>query len=122
MARLYDSYTDEIVDLSQWARVSSQAEKESMLRFRRGARFLLRTTALATDPLDLSKGEVMPMSYRSDGAWIWSDGVAYYLDVYEIAPEPEFVEHIRSRGYEPHDATDEELDVAYEVLEALRHS
>ncbi|CAJ62868.1 hypothetical protein FRAAL4226 [Frankia alni ACN14a] len=102
--------------------MSDQAEKEGILHFLRSARFLLRTTALATDPLDLSKGEVMPMSYRSDGSWVWSDGIAYYLDAYGIAPEPEFVDYIRGQSYEPHDATDDELDAAYEVLDALRRS
>jgi hypothetical protein len=39
------------------------------------------------------------MSVRTDGDWVWSDGVAYYVREHGIAPDGEFYAHIRKLGY-----------------------
>jgi hypothetical protein len=54
------------------------------------------------------------MSFRTDGRWIWTDAVAYYVREYGLAPEAKLLSHIRSRRYEPTpvDAVDHHLAMA----------
>lgn len=52
---------------------------------------LLMTTATEPDFVEPARGEVVPMSFRTDGFWIWNDALAYYLTEYGYAPEPDFL-------------------------------
>jgi hypothetical protein len=61
---------------------------------------LLMTTALMADVMDERHRAVVPMSYRTDGQWVWTDAVAYYLRHYGLAPEARLLHHIRARGQE----------------------
>jgi hypothetical protein len=64
----------------------------------RGAPLLPTTTEMA-DVVDPERGGV-PMSFRTDGQFIWTEAVAYYLANYRLAPEPALLDHIRARRYE----------------------
>jgi hypothetical protein len=59
---------------------------------------VLATTARAVDVVEPERGQVVPMSYRTDGRWLWTESVAYYLRAYGLAPQPELLAHVRSRG------------------------
>jgi hypothetical protein len=39
----------------------------------------------------------VPTSFRTDGEWIWTDTVAYYLQQHGMAPDEELVAHIEAR-------------------------
>jgi hypothetical protein len=58
---------------------------------------LLMTTGLIDDILAPERTEVVPLSFRTDGTWIWVDAIEYYLVEHGIAPEPELLEHLRAR-------------------------
>lgn len=45
----------------------------------------------------------MPAGFRTDGVWVWSDQIAYYLDRYGLAPEPALRQHLTARA--PHRRT-----------------
>ncbi|WP_067494854.1 hypothetical protein [Actinoplanes sp. TFC3] len=57
---------------------------------------VLATGARLTDVVEPARGEVVPMSYRTDGHWLWTESVAYYLRAYRLAPEPGLLAHIRA--------------------------
>jgi hypothetical protein len=59
---------------------------------------VLATTSRTTDVVRPDRGPVVPMTYRTDGRWLWPESVAYYAREYGLAPQPELTEHIRSRG------------------------
>ncbi|MFF0875443.1 hypothetical protein [Micromonospora aurantiaca (nom. illeg.)] len=59
---------------------------------------VLATTARGPDVVEPGRGRVVPMTYRTDGRWLWPESVAYYLQAYGLAPEPDLLAHIRSRG------------------------
>lgn len=42
-------------------------------------------------------GRVVPAGFRTDGTWVWSDQIAYYLDRYGYAPEPELRRYFATR-------------------------
>ncbi|WP_020669099.1 TNT domain-containing protein [Amycolatopsis nigrescens] len=48
-----------------------------------------------------SDADPVPAGLHTDGIWIWPAAVPYYLRKYAIAPEPELVEHIRARNFQP---------------------
>ncbi|MFI2720117.1 serine/threonine-protein kinase [Streptomyces collinus] len=49
------------------------------------------------DRVDPVRGRVVPATFRTDGTWVWSDQIAYYLDQYGYAPEPELRRHFATR-------------------------
>lgn len=70
-------------------------------------RFLTRGFVVATatarlrDELDLTRGDAVPLSFSTDGHWVWTGELAYYLAAHAIPPPALFLEHIRACGYEP---------------------
>jgi hypothetical protein len=64
-----------------------------VLAYLRAGEPVLLTPVLMDDVLDADRVGAVPMAFRSDGAWIWADPVAYYLERYHLAPEPDLVAH-----------------------------
>ncbi|MEU5941292.1 hypothetical protein ABZ807_19365 [Micromonospora sp. NPDC047548] len=62
---------------------------------------VLATTERMNDVVNPAKGKVVPMTYRTDGAWIWTDTVSYYLREHSLAPDPELVAHVGAAGARP---------------------
>ena len=113
IARVFAGATDEGRD--DW--LGDPSERERIVSYLRAGPAILMTTALQPDRLDPSRGEVVGASYRTDGTWVWSDALTYYVRVHGLAPEDGFREHIRARGYAcvaPDDAAqDRALDALY---------
>ena len=49
---------------------------------------------------------------KTDGVWEWPADLAYYVRRYHVAMEPEFVAHMRARGWSPPLPQQVDLDVA----------
>ncbi len=60
---------------------------------------LLITTACLSDVVTPARGAVVPMNFRTDGHWIWSDAAVYYLQHYGLAPDADLIAHIRRHGF-----------------------
>jgi hypothetical protein len=61
---------------------------------------LLVTTGAMDDVVDRSRRNVVPMNFRTDGTWIWTDSTTYYLKQHNLAPDPELLDHIRAADYQ----------------------
>jgi hypothetical protein len=46
------------------------------------------------DLLDPGRPGAVPVGFRSDGRWVWSDAAAYYLAYHDLAPEPDLVAYV----------------------------
>ncbi|MEU7899207.1 hypothetical protein AB0B45_40925 [Nonomuraea sp. NPDC049152] len=79
--------------------VDDPAERERLAAYLEAGAPILWTAALDGDRIDPARGAVVPLSFRTDGAWIWTDTVTYYLREHWIRPDPELVAHIAGRGY-----------------------
>lgn len=55
---------------------------------------LLTTTAVAEDVVEPARGPVVPLSFRTDGSWIWTEASTYYLQRYALAPDPDLHAHL----------------------------
>jgi hypothetical protein len=60
---------------------------------------ILSSAAREADRLDPGRGDVVPIGFRTDGEWVWSDAIAYYLSAHGVAPEKSFYHHIRTCRY-----------------------
>ncbi|MET7461657.1 hypothetical protein [Nonomuraea sp. NPDC005501] len=60
---------------------------------------VLSTTGTDIDRIDPSRGQVVPLSFRTDGTWIWTDTVTYYLEEHQIRPDEELCAHVIAQGY-----------------------
>lgn len=102
VARVFDSYdpaTGGHFDTDH-PLLSEGEEPAKVLRYLDQGRILLATTARETDVFDTDAGAVVPGSFRTDGTWIWTDAVAYYLRTYALAPDADLLAHIRGRDHE----------------------
>lgn len=77
--------------------VSDSAERDRLLRYLTSGTLVLHTTARTRDVLDPAAGQVVPSSFRTDGEWVWTDTVAYYLEQHGLAPDEELAAHIDAR-------------------------
>ena len=64
-----------------------------------GGQPVLITTACMDDVVDTARRNCVPMSFRTDGTWIWPETVAYYATEHHLAPEPGLLARIREAGY-----------------------
>ncbi|MCE0538776.1 hypothetical protein LWF15_25070 [Kineosporia rhizophila] len=67
---------------------------------------VLTTSATMTDILDPERPDVVPLSFRTDGQWVWTDTVTFYLENYGLAPEPDLLAHLRRSGEEGPEVSD----------------
>jgi hypothetical protein len=77
--------------------VTDSAERDRMLRYLTSGTPVLYTTSRTEDVVNPAAGQVVPSSFRTDGEWIWTDAVAYYLDRHGLAPDEDLAAHIEAR-------------------------
>jgi hypothetical protein len=79
--------------------VADEDEMPKLLEYLSRGELLLLTTARLDDVVEPERGNGVPMSFRTDGTWVWSDATAYYLETYRLMPDQELVAHIRTAEY-----------------------
>src|SRR5262245_33715875 len=79
--------------------VDDPVERQRLTAYLRSGTLILFTTATDTDRVDRTRGAVVPMSFRTDGVWVWSEAVTYYLSAHRVAPAAEFYRHIAANRY-----------------------
>lgn len=82
-------------------RVLDVGERARVLEYLVGAPLVVSSSARSLDEVVPSRGVVVPAGYRSDGGWLWSEAVAYYLREYGVAPERGLLAAIEGNGYTP---------------------
>jgi hypothetical protein len=85
---------------NRW-RVPDPELRRALVSYLSGAPLVIRAQGYEPDPLDPQGRPRVPVSYRSDGTWVWQEASAYYLDRYGVAPQDALVEHIQRQGYTP---------------------
>jgi hypothetical protein len=78
-------------------RLPQGADRTAVAAYLRAGTPVLVTPMLARDVVEPERGGVVPMGFRTDGEWIWTDTVSYYLEEHGISPEPGLLAHVRSK-------------------------
>jgi hypothetical protein len=81
------------------ARMDDEIESRKVIDYLRAGEPLLVTTAQMDDVVDRSHRNAVPMNFRTDGTWIWTDTTTYYLERHQLTPDTELLAHIRSSEY-----------------------
>jgi hypothetical protein len=77
--------------------VTDESERERVVTYLASGTPVLYLAARARDVVNPASGQVVPTSFRTDGEWIWTDTVTYYLEQYGLAPDEELAAHIDAR-------------------------
>lgn len=91
-------------------------ETEPLLAYLNGAPIVLAARGFDQDVIDPAGPANVPMTYHTDGNWIWPGAVGYYLRVHGVPPEPELVEHIRARRFQVPEVREETRTAAVSVI------
>ncbi|MEO3781269.1 hypothetical protein ABGB16_31655 [Micromonospora sp. B11E3] len=78
--------------------VSDATERDNLLDALRGGMVIAWSSGAMADILAPERGDVVPMHLRTDGTWVWSEAVAYYLENYGLAPDPQLAAHLAENG------------------------
>lgn len=117
VARLWSHLEDGVPVLdSALGRTDEAESKEPLLRFLEGGSAVLGAPGLAEDWLDPHHPLVVPVGFRTDGAWLWSIELAFYLRAHGIVPEPQFVAHMAALGFVAPPASEADLTAAEALL------
>jgi hypothetical protein len=81
-------------------RLTDETEASRVLEYLNAGEPLLVTTAQMDDVVDRSRRNAVPMNFRTDGTWIWTDTTTYYLQRHNLTPDDELMEHIRAADYQ----------------------
>ncbi|QWF79501.1 TNT domain-containing protein [Amycolatopsis sp. CA-230715] len=74
-------------------------EQDRVLDYLDHAPVVVSERGYDVDLLAASPAPAVPVAFHTDGVWIWPAAVNFYLHEYGVAPEPDFVQHIRSAGF-----------------------
>ena len=74
-------------------------ERAALARYLSSAPMAVAVFGFGVDELDPRRPEVVPLSVRTDGTWVWSQSEAYRTGAYGLAPDPELVAHVRRVDY-----------------------
>ncbi|WP_067477180.1 TNT domain-containing protein [Actinomadura hibisca] len=89
-----------------------EEEVERVVAYLRGAPVVLAARSYAPDQLDPARGDRVPLTFHTDGTWVWSGAVGYYLAEHGLPPEPDLVEHIRAGGFRVPEVDETAMDAA----------
>lgn len=78
----------------------SSSEVSAVLDYLDRAPVVLASRELVPDLLDPTRPQQVPMAYQTDGRWVWSSSVAYYLRNHGVCPDLAFLAHLRLHRYE----------------------
>jgi hypothetical protein len=75
----------------------------------RGGGVLSTTGTFTDDYYDPARRRVAPLELRTDGVWVWSGDLPYYVETYGCAPPDALIDHIRAQAYRAPTPTHAEL-------------
>jgi hypothetical protein len=77
-------------------RIDDPDEIHRLATYLESAMPVLTTSATMADIMDPEHPEIVPLTFRTDGQWIWTDTVSYYLRESSLAPEEGLLTHLRA--------------------------
>jgi hypothetical protein len=101
-------------------RIDDPEQRRLVAAYLRSGTIVKRSFALDPDAIEPARGNAVPASFRTDGSWLWSDALLYYLETHGVAPPVELVSDIAARGYRCPQPDPDEVRAAAQVLRDAR--
>ncbi|MFB4317472.1 hypothetical protein [Actinomadura sp. 21ATH] len=115
VARPYDDSEPDGTPIYQRPEVPAE-DVDALVRYLEQAPIILSARSFSEDMMDPERALSVPMTYHTDGSWIWPGAVAYYLREHGVPPEPELVAHVRAAGFELEEPPEHVLSAALKHL------
>lgn len=74
-------------------------EAQRILAYLNAGAIVLFARSFIKDAFFPDNPPAVPLTYETDGVWIWAGATRYYLEHYGLPPEPDFLAHIRANDY-----------------------
>ncbi|GAB3289731.1 hypothetical protein [Parasphingorhabdus pacifica] len=87
-------------------------EHEQLVQYLESAPIVLAARSWDTDQLAPDQPLSVPLTFHTDGSWIWPGAVGYYLRHHNVSPEAELTAHIRASGFRVPDVDERTRDQA----------
>lgn len=81
---------------------------------------LMTTTQKVLDVVTGSPARIVPISIHTDGEFVWSMAVAYYVATHQISPGEDFLAHCASNDWSVPELSPEDLAVGLAFVNASR--
>ncbi|MFC3456270.1 hypothetical protein [Amycolatopsis speibonae] len=75
-------------------KIADQNERDRICEYLESATLLLVTSAMLGDIVEPDRGRTVPTNFYTDGSWVWTDTVTYYLREHHLTPDPELLAYI----------------------------
>lgn len=93
-----------------------EQEAGRVLDYLKAAPVFLMAHSLAQDAFFPQNPPAVPLTFATDGTWIWAGAVAYYLEKYRMPPENDLLAHIRAQNYTLPEVTQQAKDAARDQM------
>ncbi|RKT57636.1 TNT domain-containing protein [Saccharothrix australiensis] len=74
-------------------------ELDDVLAYLEQAPVVLAARSYGVDAFKPDATPSVPLSFHTDGTWVWPGGVGFHLRNHHVPPVPQLVRHIRENGY-----------------------
>lgn len=91
------------------------ALRDPLVRYLESAPVVLSARSYDTDLLADDRRAAVPLTFHTDGTWVWQGSVAYYLKTYGLPPEPALVAHVQASGFQVPEVSEEAKDLAVRI-------
>ncbi|MEV5824922.1 hypothetical protein AB0L25_05040 [Spirillospora sp. NPDC052242] len=91
------------------------ALRDPLVRYLESAPVVLAAHSYDTDLLADDRRAAVPLTFHTDGTWVWQGSVAYYLKTYGLPPEPALVAHVQAAGFQVPKVSDEAQNIAVRI-------
>jgi len=98
MARVFDGVKPDGSPLVSRSNLDPR-ELPALVAYLTRATVALSAPGTTRDEFAVDGPPSVPRVFHTDGAWVWPAAVGYYLNRYQLPPQPEFLAHIRARHY-----------------------
>lgn len=98
LARTFDAADRTFFSPSR-LRICQPWRRERLEAYLSTAPLVLFTNEPGRDPFAPGREPAVPLSYRSDGVWVWSEALAHFLRTRGVAPPLSLLTHIEASGY-----------------------
>ncbi|MFV2172111.1 hypothetical protein ACFHW2_06820 [Actinomadura sp. LOL_016] len=89
--------------------------RDRLVQYLEQAPVVLAAHSLATDLLSPDGRTAVPLTFHTDGTWLWQGSVGYYLKTHGLPPEPALVAHVQSAGFRLPEVSKELQDTAVRI-------
>lgn len=97
------------------------AELRGLVDYLDRAPVVLAARSYDTDQLDPAAPADVPLTFHTDGRWIWPGAVGYYLRKHGVPPDAALVDHIRGTGFQVPEVDEHARELAVSMITGEEH-